>query len=314
MARIVILDADTGVDDALAIILLCRSLELELHAITAVSGNVDVNKTSANALRVLETLRISNIPVARGATRPLLRDPEFAEHFHGKDGLGDSNLSPPRLQLDTRHAAALLIEETAAKPGRITIVATGPLTNIAAAILCDPKFVDNVRELIMMGGAYGVTPYGHGNVTPVAEFNIYVDPEAASIVFKSGIPIIAAGLDITTDPEATLTKELYLKIQESQTASAKMAASITHQLFSRDGFIHLHDPIAAAIAANPSIVTTRKYHVEIETTSNLTRGQTVTDRRRKRPESQRKNPNINVCTGIDGKRFLELFMNRITGS
>ena len=313
MAREVILDADTGVDDALAIILVCHSPELKLRAITAVSGNVDVDKTSANALKILEALSISTVPVARGATRPLLRDPEFAEHFHGRDGLGDSNLTPPRLQLDRRHATDLLIEEVATNSKRVTIIATGPLTNIATAILRDPQFVQNVQELVMMGGAYGVTPYGYGNANPAAEFNVYADPEAASIVFKSGIPLTAVGLDITTDPKATLTKELHQKIQESQTQSAKIAALITRQLISRDGFIHLHDPLAAAIVADPSLVTTRKYHVEIETASNLTRGQTVTDRRARRLESDRKTPNTNVCTSIDGGRFLELFLNRIVG-
>jgi purine nucleosidase len=313
LARAIILDADAGVDDALAIIFICHSPELELQAITAVSGNVDVDKTSANALKVLEALGISNVPVAKGARRPLLRDPEFSEHFHGKDGLGDSNLSSPRLRLDGRHATDLLVEEVAANPRRVTILATGPLTNIATAILRDPQFVENVQELVIMGGAYGVTPYGHGNVNPVAEFNIYVDPEAASIVFKSGIPLTAVGLDVTTDPKATLTEELYRKIQESQTPSAKTATLITQKLFSRDGFIHLNDPMAAAIVADPSLVTRKRYHVEIETVGNLTRGQTVTDRRTRPPESQRKPPNVNVCKSIDGERFLERFMNRILG-
>jgi len=313
LARKVILDADAGIDDALAIILICHSPELELRAITAVSGNVDVDKTSANALKVLETLGISKVPVAKGAARPLLRNPEYAEDFHGKDGLGDSSLSPPRLQLAKRNAADLLIEEVAANSKRITVLATGPLTNIATAILREPQFIENVQELVIMGGAYGVTQFGYGNANPAAEYNIYADPEAASVVFKSGIPLTAVGLDTTTDPKATLTKELYRQIEQSGTSSAKFAALITRQLMSRYGFVHLHDPMAAATVADPSLVTTRKYHVEIETVSELTRGQTVTDRRDWLPESYRKTPNTNVCTSIDGKRFLEIFMSRIIG-
>lgn len=313
MARQLILDADTGVDDALAIILACRSPELDLRAITAVSGNVHVDKTSVNALKVLEVLGVSRIPVAKGASKPLLRDLEISEDFHGKDGLGDSHLDPPKLQLDKRHAVDLLIEETATNPKSITVVATGPLTNIATVILREPQFVQNVRELVMMGGAYGVTTYGCGNANPAAEFNIYVDPEAASIVFKSGIPLTAVGLDVTTDPTSRLTRELYQKIEQTGSPPAKFAALITKQLMSKYGFIHLHDPMAVAVAADPSLVTTKKYHVEIETKSDLTRGQTVTDRRHWLPESYRKTPNTNVCTSIDGERFVEMFMNRIIG-
>jgi len=313
LAKPIIMDVDVGVDDALAIMLAVRSPELDLRAITTVSGNVHVDKTSVNALKVLEAMGAFGIPVAKGAAKPILRDLEIAEDFHGKDGLGDSNIALPKLQLDKRHAVDLLIQETATHPKQMTVVATGPLTNIATAILREPRFAENVQQLVIMGGAYGVTIYGYGNSNPAAEFNIYVDPEAASVVFKSGIPLTAVGLDTTTDPKATLTKELYRQIEQSGTSSAKFAALITRQLMSRYGFVHLHDPMAAATVADPSLVTTRKYHVEIETVSELTRGQTVTDRRGWLPESYRKTPNTNVCTSIDGKRFLEIFMSRIIG-
>jgi purine nucleosidase len=313
LAKPIIMDVDVGVDDALAIMLALRSPELDLRAITTVSGNVHVDKTSVNALKVLEAMGVSRIPVAKGAAKPLLRDLEVAEDFHGKDGLGDSNIAPPKLQVDKRHAVDLLTEETAASPKQIAVVATGPLTNIATVILREPRFAENVRELVIMGGAYGVTVYGYGNATPAAEFNMYADPEAASIVFKSGIPLTAVGLDITTDPTTMLTKELYRRIEQAGTPLAKFACLITRQLMSKYGLIHLHDPMAIAVAADPSLVKTRRYHVEIETISNLTRGQTVTDRRDWLPESHRKAPNTNVCTSIDGERFVEMFMNRILG-
>jgi inosine-uridine nucleoside N-ribohydrolase len=307
------MDVDVGVDDALAMMLALRSPELDLRAITTVSGNVHVDKTSVNALKVLEAMGVSRIPVAKGAAKPLLRDLEVAEDFHGKDGLGDSNIAPPKLQVDKRHAVDLLTEETAASPKQIAVVATGPLTNIATVILREPRFAENVRELVIMGGAYGVTVYGYGNANPAAEFNIYADPEAASIVFKSGIPLTAVGLDITTDPTTMLTKELYRRIEQAGTPLAKFVRLITRQLMSKYGLIHLHDPMAIAVAADPSLVKTGRYHVEIETKSDLTRGQTVTDRRDWLPESYRKTPNTNVCTSIDGERFVEMFMNRIIG-
>jgi len=305
------MDVDVGIDDALAIILASQSPELNLRAITTVSGNVHVDKTSMNALKVLEALGTPTVPVAKGMAKPLLRELEVGEDFHGRDGLGDSNIPPPKLQLDRRHAVDLLLQETASNPKQVGIVATAPLTNLAVAILRDPNFARNVKELVIMGGAYNVTPYGYGNVNPAAEFNIYADPEAASIVFKSGIPLTAVGLDITTDPTATLTKDLYQKLDGAGTPLTKFAALITKQLIAKYGFFHLHDPIALAIAADPTLASMRKYHVDVETISNLTRGQTVADRRDWLPESF-KRPNASICTGIDGKRFLEMLFERIS--
>jgi len=310
----VIMDVDVGVDDALAIMLAYRSPELKVRAITTVSGNVHVDKTSVNALRVLEALGASEIPVAKGMAKPLLRELEIAEEFHGKDGLGNSSLPTPKLQLDHRHAVDLLIEETNANPKKLTVIATGPLTNIATALLREPRLAENVQNLVIMGGAYGVTPYGYGNANPVAEFNIYVDPEAASIVFKSGIPLKAVGLDVTTDPKATLTKDLYEKIEQVGTELSGFVALITRELMSRHGYVHLHDPMAVAIVVDPTLVTTREHHVDVETVSSLSRGQTIADRRDWLPELLRQKPNASICTGIDGQRFLEMFLERVTSA
>ena len=306
------MDVDVGVDDALAIMLAARSPEVELRAITTVSGNVHVDKTSLNALKVLDVLRIANVPVAKGMAKPLLRELETAEEFHGKDGLGDSNLAPARLQLDGRRAVDLLLEEVSSNPNQITVVATGPLTNIAMALFTEPHFAKDLGELVIMGGAYGLTPYGYGNANPVAEFNIYADPEAASIVFKSGIQVKAVGLDVTTDPRATLTKELYEKTARSGSSLARFAALITRQFMSKYGILHLHDPMATAVVIDPTLFAFREYHVDVETKSDLTRGQTVADRRDWLPESHRQKPNANLCTGVDGERFLRMFLDRIT--
>ena len=305
------MDVDVGVDDALAIVLATRSPELDLQAITTVSGNVHVDQTTLNSLKVLEAIGKPEIPVAKGLSKPLEREFEVGDDYHGKDGLGDSNLPSPRILVDGRHAVDLLVEETRANPKGITVVATAPLTNIAAAILRDRDFTRRVQELVIMGGAYAVTPFGYGNMNPVAEFNIYVDPEAASIVFKSGIPITAVGLDVTTDPEARLCKELYQTMVEARGPVPKFAALITKRLMTRDGFMYLHDPIAVAVAADPTLVTTREYHVDVETLSSLTRGQTVADRRERLPESSKQRPNAKICTNINGGHFLKLFMDRV---
>jgi purine nucleosidase len=308
----IMIDMDAGVDDALAILFALCCPEADLRAITAVSGNVHVDKTSVNALRVLEAVGVSGVPVARGMAKPILRELETGESFHGSDGLGESGLPMPRIQLDKRHAVDLLLNETATDPKRITVVATGPLTNIATALLRDPQFAENVERLVIMGGAYGLTPYGCGNTTPAAEFNIYVDPEAASIVFQSGIPLTCVGLDVTTDPAATLTKNLWETFEKSGTAAAKLATRITNLYMSRFGFLHPHDPMAVAAVVDPSLFTTGEYSVRVETIGVLTRGQTIADRRLRLPEGHKMPPNASVCTAVDGKRFLELFLERLT--
>ena len=303
---------DAGVDDALAIMLALRSPEVNVRGITAVSGNVHVDLTSINALRVLEALQVAGVPVAKGMAKPLLRDLETGEEFHGQDGLGNSNLHAPTLQVDERHAVDLLLNETRASPGALTVVATGPLTNIATALLRDPNFARNVERLVVMGGAYGLTPYGHGNVTPAAEFNIYVDPEAARIVFSSGIPLTCVGLDVTTDPNATLTKVLWQRIERSKVPAAQLAARITTYYMTQFGFIHLHDPMAVAFVVDPGLFSLGDYHVDIETVSNLSRGQTIADRRDWLPRGNRERPNVSICVGVEGERFLQLFLERLT--
>ncbi len=302
---------DAGVDDALAIMLAVRSPEVDLRAITAVSGNVHVDLTSLNALKILDGLNVLDIPVAKGMAKPILRELETGDDFHGKDGLGDSNLPEPNLQLDKRNAVDLLANEVASDPKHLTVVATGPLTNIATIILRDARFAQNVERLVIMGGAYGLTPYGYGNVTSAAEFNIYVDPEAARIVFRSGIPLVCVGLDTSTDPKATLTRDLWQRLERSGDVAARLAARITRRYMNEFGFIHLHDPMALAFAVDPTLFVTREYHVDIETTGALTRGQTIADKREWLPRGQREPTNASICTSVDGERFLELFLQRL---
>jgi len=311
LTRPIILDLDVGVDDAVALALAIHSPELEVRAVTTVSGNVHVDKTSKNALKVLEWFGITNIPVAKGMTRPLLRELRIAEEYHGRDGLGDSRLPEPKTRLDSRHAVDLLTEEISRVPvGSLTLIATGPLTNVAAAFRKEPSLPSRLQELIIMGGAYGTTPYGVGNDTPVAEFNISADPEAAKIVFNSGAKLTAVGLDVTTDPTAIVTKQVFKRIERTKTRSAALLTRILGKLVKRFGSFSLHDAMAVAYAFRPQLFKTSMFHVDVETTGELTRGETVTDRRLWRPKRDERVPNTNVCVGVDGAGFLDLIFER----
>ena len=309
MPKKVILDMDPGIDDALAILLAVKSPELKVEAITTVSGNVHVDKASLNALKILELAKVEDIPVARGMERPLIRELETAEHIHGENGLGNTNLPIRKLALHPKHAVDLLIEKITSAPKEITLITTGPLTNVAMAILKEPKIVGRIKEVVLMGGAYAITPYGYGNVTSVAEFNVWCDPEAAKIVFRSGLPIVAVGLDITTDPSTCLREEHLKKFSCAGTAISKFIVQASRFYLTRTqrDRMELHDPVAVAVAIDKTLVTTKKFFVDVETKGEITRGQTIADRR---PWSKMET-NIEVCYRIDGKRFLSLFMERL---
>ena len=311
--RKVILDMDPGVDDALAILLAFRSPELEILGITTVSGNVDAGKGAVNALRTLRVLEIKDVPVYVGQSKPLLRQLETAELVHGLDGLGDANIPMPSRKPEEGSGVKFIVDTIMnSKPNEITLISTGPLTNIATAILLEPNLAKSVKELIIMGGAFALTPYGIGNVTPVSEFNIYGDPEGAKIVFESGIPLTAVGLDVSTDPKAILTKDKYEHLAISSSETAQFAAAITRNFINRFGFVELHDPMAVTMVIDKSFFKTSKYHVVIATNNGATRGQTVVDRRKELLHKEfRKPPNVNIAHWVNGSRFLQSFMRRI---
>jgi len=307
----VIIDTDPGVDDALALMLAFSSPELRVEGVTTVVGNVSQEKAHGNALRMLEFLDIDDVPVAQGASKPLLREASDAEMFHGETGLGDVVLPEPGLRSDERSAVELILDKARDLRGRLTLVAIAPLTNIASAILADPRVVGEVAGLVVMGGAFNVTPYGHGNVTPVAEFNVWHDPEAARIVLASGIPIVAVGLDVTTCPGVRLSKSLLEEIEGLGTRRARLVADLCRGLVHRFGGLSLHDPLAVAAALDPSLVETEGFVVDVETVGELTRGETIADRRSPSHFPGRKKPNVDVCVSVDCGRFLKLFMDRV---
>ncbi len=309
MGREVILDVDTGIDDALALILALRSEELEVSAVTTVFGNADLERTTTNTLKILALLG-AETPVAKGMARPLKGERVDARQIHGEDGLGGAAPPAGRRTPERISAIDLLIDRAmSAGKRKVTLIATAPLTNIASALMKEPRVAQRVDRLISMGGAFSLSPYGYGNQTPTAEFNIYADPEAARIVYHSGIKLTAVGLDVTMNPDACLRDEQYSEVRKAGTATARFAAEATKGLREKFGSVALHDPLAVAVAVDPTLVKTGKFYVDIETEGELTRGMSVVERREwVRP--QRK-PHVEVCVEVDGERFLDLFMDRV---
>ena len=308
----VILDMDVGVDDAMAILLALRSPELEILGITAVAGNAPLEMTSLNTLRVLQAASAPDIPVALGAAKPLTREPEAALHVHGNDGLGGAPVpQPANLSFDPRSAAAFIAETVMAhEPGEVTLIPTGPMTNVALLLREAPEIIDRLAGIVLMGGAFALTPYGFGNVTPVSEFNIWADPEAANELFTSDASITAIGLDVTTDPSGSIDAERHARLRASGDSYAQLAATVSAQVLERFGVINLHDPLAVAAVVDPSLIETQIYPVEVIMQDGAVRGQTIADRRG-RP-GREEAPEIAVATAVDGPRFLEFFFSRLT--
>jgi len=306
-----IIDTDGGIDDALALILALRSPEVEVVGVSAVSGNVRVEQAAINVMRVIELFDHRDIWVAQGLANPLVRDPIRATNFHGMDGLGDSNLSQPRMRVRSESAIDLIIDQLNKEKGHgLTIVCIGPLTNIAAVITNGPDVSGRISELLIMGGAFGLTKYGHGNVTPVAEFNIYSDPEAAKIVFESGIHVKAVGLDVTSAPENWLTLPEYTRIKATKNKLSIFAARILANTMQKRRMFELHDPIAVGAAIQPSLYDFTERSVKIETKGEYATGMTVTERREEADNIWTENP-IKICTNLKSQRFKRLFLSHL---
>lgn len=306
----ILLDTDPGVDDALAFLLAFSSPEIAVEAVTTVDGNVDAEKGTRNARQLLEFLGRGDVPVARGAEHPMLRPMGNAESFHGKTGLMDAVLPEPKMKLDKRGAARLIIDESNRLGKELTIVAIGPLTNVAAAILADPTIPEKVGGLVIMGGAFGLTPYGAGNANAVAEFNIWHDPDAAKLVFDSGIPMVCVGLDTTMHTDYRMSKAMYGEMIAAKTKRSKLIEGLCGALVERYNGFSLHDPMAMAYVADPTMFKTERYKVEVETVGTHTIGMTVIDRRRfHREENQ--NARHDIVVEVDAPRFHKMIRDRV---
>ena len=300
-----ILDVDTGVDDALAIAFAVRHSAIHLEAVLTVAGNVSLELTTQNTLRVLDWLGATSIPVYMGADRPLAGPIREASHWHGPDGLGGAQL-PSSTRSPRQDAVNQLIERVLAQPGELTIVCAAPLTNLAIAIRRERRIVEAVREVVLMGGA--IRP--PGNITPTAEFNIYADPEAAAIVFEQAWPLTMVGLDVTNRVTVTRADRETLS---RDTAEAVLVREVTRYLFDirKMDAMALHDPLAVAIALQPDLVEMVHKDVEVETTGRHTLGQTVVDLR---PRADQPLRQTRVCTAVDSERARNLFFETLIPS
>jgi purine nucleosidase len=279
MTRKIIIDTDPGQDDAVAILLaLASPEELEVLGIVAVAGNVSLARNSLNALKVVELSGRSEIPVYAGCERPLRRPLVTAEHVHGDTGLNGPDLPEPRIALQPRHGVDFLVDSVLAhEPGTITLCALGPLTNLALAMVRCPAIIPRIAEIVLMGGGY----FEGGNITPVAEFNIFVDPDAADIVLKSGVPITMAPLDLTHGIQSTAARLAAIRGIGNRTGAAvadmlSFSEGFDRRKYGWDG-APLHDPCVVAWLLRPDLFQGRRINVTVETASELTMGMTVAD-------------------------------------
>lgn len=307
-SRKIIIDTDPGQDDAVAILLALGSAELEIVGITTVAGNVPLKLTEKNARKICELAGRPDIKIYSGAVRPLVRELVTAEEVHGKTGLNGPDLPEPKMKLQDQYAVDFIVETLMdEKSGTITLCALGPLTNIALALIREPKIAPRIKEIVLMGGGF----FEGGNVTPTAEFNIYVDPQAADVVLKSGIPIVMMPLDVTHKALTTATRTKAFRKLGTRvgTATAEMLEffeRFDEEKYGTDGG-PLHDPCVIAYLLKPELFKGRKCNVAVETASELTMGMTVIDwwRVTKRPK------NAMVMRDIDHDAFFALLVERL---
>ncbi|WP_422073627.1 nucleoside hydrolase [Tranquillimonas rosea] len=278
MARKIIIDTDPGQDDAVAILLALASPELDVMGITAVAGNVPLDLTAKNARIVCELADRTDVPVFAGCDAPLKRPLVTAEHVHGRTGLDGPILPDPAMPLQDDHAVDFLIDTLRREPaGSVTLCPLGPLTNIATALTRAPDIAEKVQEIVLMGGAY----FEVGNITPAAEFNIYVDPEAAEIVFRAGAPLTVLPLDATHKALVTTARNDAFRNLGTPVGVAVAEMTDFFERFDKDKYgsegAPLHDPCVTAYLLRPDLFSGREINVEIETVSDLTRGMTVAD-------------------------------------
>src|SRR3954447_6930397 len=303
MSTRVIIDCDPGHDDAMALLLALASPELELTAVTTVAGNQTLQKVTANALRVLDVVGADNVPVAAGADRALLHPASVAADVHGETGLDGPDLPPPSRPPEPLHAVELLAAKLLEVPH--TLIAVGPLTNIALLLATHPEVAPNIERIALMGGAIG-----QGNVTPSAEFNVWADPEAAHRVFSSGLDITMVGLDVTH--QAMLSAERAEALRSAGKAGAVVAdLHAFYRRFHLDVYGHddtpVHDALAVASVIDPTLLTLEPHPVEIDATQGPCRGRTVVDQLRRTGAE----PNARVAMDVDADAFIALLTSRI---
>jgi inosine-uridine nucleoside N-ribohydrolase len=300
----IILDCDPGHDDAIALMLALASPEVNLLGVTTVAGNQTLEKTTANAIRVLDHLGRDAVPVAAGAARPLVRERHVAAHVHGETGLDGPDLPPPAREPESVHAIDWIARAIAASAGPVTLVPTGPLTNVALFLARYPDLAAKLERIVLIGGAFG-----EGNITPAAEFNIWADPEAAHRVFSSGLDVTMVGLDVTH--RALMTPAHVDRLADTGRAGRLVAdlygfySQFHRRSYGWDGS-PVHDAVAVAHVVDGSLLRTAHRGVVVDCGPELSRGRTHADLRHAHWE-----PNCHVAVEIDAERFLSLLVERI---
>lgn len=280
----VILDCDPGMDDSMAIVMAAKVPQLNLLAVTAVNGNYPVDVTSDNARKVLEMLGRQDIPAAKGMARPMVRPAPPDPFTHGADGQAENFLPAPTMPLAKEHAVELIIRLVKENPGEVTILCTGPMSNLAMALVKEPEIAKLIPGVVAISGAFGLNRYAFLNATgdtPQSEWNVYVDPEAAKIVYESGIPLVALGLDVATHFDVNFSDEDIASFAESPRPEARFLSQAIRFAAGRgfEAYTTIIDCMAVAYAIDPTLVKTMRAHVGVETQSPLTLGMTVIDRR-----------------------------------
>ena len=295
--RKIILDCDPGHDDAIALMMAAKHPSLELLGVTIVAGNQTLEKTLVNGLNVCQKLGLS-VPVYAGMKRPIMRQQIVAADIHGESGLDGPVFDPLTKKPEPEHAVSYLIRTLMASEGDITLVAVGPLSNVAVAIRMEPGIVSKIREIVLMGGAYGT-----GNVTPSAEFNIYADPEAARVVFTSGVPIVMMGLDLTN--QTVCTADVIERMRNTGNRAGALFADIMSFTLKTQAEVYglaggpVHDATCIGYLIDPGCITTMDLYVEIDVNEGPCYGRTVCDEL----GITGKTPNAKVGTKIDTPRF-----------
>jgi pyrimidine-specific ribonucleoside hydrolase len=305
--RPVILDVDPGIDDALAILLAVRSPELDVKAVTVVFGNVELELGVSNALKILELAGRTDIPVGRGEAAPLVGEALTAKNVHGENGIGNVILPEPKAKLYEGGALRLLAETLEASSEPVTLIPVGPLTNVALLLKVHPELRPKIREIVSMGG----TAAAPGTVRPTVSFNILNDPEAASIVYRSGIPVTMVGLDVTS--KTVLTPERIARFSASSDPIETFVAAVVgfhRNLRGAEGVV-VHDPLAVGAVIDPSFVTIEILPVDVELRGELTRGQMVVDRRIEATWRRGDSKSTRVALDVDAERFLEFLIGRL---
>jgi purine nucleosidase len=309
MAKHILIDTDPGIDDSLAILLALASPELSLEGLSVVHGNCSLEQAVTNGLSLLELANASHVPLAKGCELPLVQPSLLAPETHGNSGLGYAKLPKPRSKPTVQHGSDLLIEKIMSNPGEFTLVAIGPLTNVALAIRKEPRMVDALKELIIMGGAIR----HEGNTTALAEFNTYVDPHAAHIVYHAGIPITLVPLDVTYQCVLMASDvERLLKIDSPISQFIRDATDFYmeyHDSYQGIKGCVINDPLALALTFAPELCDYQELPVDVDISGGVSMGKTFADFY----NYDKKPVNMKVALGVRPRDFIELFLERTEG-